>query len=652
MRAEEVRKKYLKFFSAKGGEGHKIIPSASLVPENDPTTLFTGSGMQSLIPYLLGEPHPLGKRLINSQKCFRAEDIDEIGDNRHTTFFEMLGNWSLGDYFKEEQLSWLFEFLTEAVGLDPNRLCVTVFAGDETLGISKDMESVEIWKRLFKESGITAKDVYIGSEKDGHENGMQGGRIFYYDAKKNWWSRSGAPSNMPAGEPGGPDSEVFYDFGAPHNEKFGKECHPNCDCGRFLEIGNSVFMEYKKAADGSFEKLKQKNVDFGGGLERITAASNNDPDVFKIDLLLSIIKKLEELSGLRYDDSKQKSFRVIADHIRGAIFMVTDGVRPSNTERGYFVRRLLRRAVRHADILGIKTGMLSSLVEPFIKNYGDAYPEIAGNKALIEETIEGEEEKFRETLESGLQELIRSMTELKLIETSEEYPKYPNPLEVGKTLFTLYTTRGFPLDLSLDEIDRMRKEKKVFAGLSKAYRESVIAAFNEDFKKHQDISRAATVGKFKGGLADTKEEAIRLHTAHHLLLASLQKVLGSRVKQKGSNITSERLRIDFSHPQKMTPEEIKQVEDMVNWKIKEKLNMVRREMSKEEAEKIGAEMEFGAKYGELVSVYFVEEKDGAPFSKEFCGGHHVKNTGELGHFKITKEEAVSAGIRRIKAVLE
>jgi len=623
MRAEDVRKKYLKFFESRG---HKIIPSASLVPENDPTTLFTGSGMQPLIPYLLGEPHPLGKRLVNSQKCFRAEDIDEIGDNRHTTFFEMLGNWSLGDYFKEEQLSWFFEFLTEAVGLDPNRLYVTVFAGDETLGISKDTESVEIWKRLFKESGITAKDVHIGSEKDGHEKGTQGGRIFYYDAKKNWWSRSGVPANMPAGEPGGPDSEVFYDFGTPHDEKFGKECHPNCDCGRFLEIGNSVFMEYKKVTDGSFEKLKQKNVDFGGGLERITAASNNDPDVFKIDLLSSIVKRLEELSGVPYESGKQKSFRVIADHIRGAIFMVTDGVMPSNTERGYFVRRLLRRAVRHADILGIKTGMLSSLVEPLIKNYGDAYPEIVDNKALIEETIKGEESKFRETLEKGLKEF-------------QVIASAAHEAILSKDAFNLYQTYGFPLEMTID----LAKER----GL-----EVDAEGFKKEFAKHQDVSRTATTGRFKGGLADTKEETIRLHTAHHLLLASLQKVLGSHVKQKGSNITSERLRIDFSYQQKMTPAEIKQVEDMVNGKIKEELNMVRREMSKEEAEKIGAEMEFGVKYGELVSVYFVEERDGTPFSKEFCGGPHVKNTGELGHFKIIKEEAVSAGIRRIKAILE
>lgn len=623
MKGEEVRRKYLKFFESRD---HKIIPSASLTPRNDPTTLFTGSGMQPLISYLLGESYPLGKRLVNSQKSFRAEDIDEIGDNRHTTFFEMLGNWSLGDYFKEEQLPWLFEFLTEVIGLDPNRLYVTVFAGDETLGILKDTESVEIWKRLFKESGIKAKDVHIGSESDGYKKGMQSGRIFYYNAKKNWWSRSGMPENMPVGEPGGPDSEIFYDFGTPHNKEFGEECHPNCDCGRFLEIGNSVFMEYKKTVNGSFEKLKQKNVDFGGGLERITAASNNGPDIYKIDLLASIIKKLEELSGLKYNNSNEKSFRVIADHIRGAVFMIADGIRPSNTERGYFVRRLIRRAVRHADILGVKVGMLSSLVEPLVKNYGDIYEEIIINKALIEETMKREEEKFRETLGKGLKEF-------------EKIILATHKTILSKDVFDLYQTYGFPLEMTVE----LAKEK----GL-----EVDVEGFKKEFAKHQEVSRVGSGKKFKGGLADTKEKTIRLHTAHHLLLAALQKILEHNVKQKGSNITSERLRIDFAYPKKMTLEEISAVEDLVNEKIKEGLNMVRKEMPKEEAEQIGAEMEFGAKYGDKVAVYFIQGESGEIFSKEFCGGPHVKNTSELGKFKILKEEAVSQGVRRIKAILE
>jgi len=362
MNSNEIREKYLNFFKEKG---HSIIPSASLVPENDPTTLFVGSGMQPLIPYLLGQPHAMGSRLVNSQKCFRAEDIEEVGDNRHTTFFEMLGNWSLGDYFKEEQLPWFFSFLTDELGLDPQKLYVTVFSGDQENNIQKDEESIAIWKQLFKEKGIEAKAVDFGEEERRYELGMQGGRIFAYGIKKNWWSRSGVPLHMPSGEPGGPDSEVFYDFGTSHDTRYGKNCHPNCDCGRFLEIGNSVFMEYKKKEDGSFEKLRQRNVDFGGGLERITAAKNNEPDVFKGNLLFPLIQKTAELSQKSYEEHVN-SFRVIADHVRGAAFMIGDGVAPSNTERGYIVRRLLRRAVRHADLIGMARWEISgiTLIEP------------------------------------------------------------------------------------------------------------------------------------------------------------------------------------------------------------------------------------------------------------------------------------------------
>src|SRR3989344_1499547 len=354
MSSEDIRKKFLAFFKEKG---HVIMPSSSLVPEKDPTTLFTGSGMQPLVPYLLGEPHPQGRRLADSQKCFRAEDIEEIGDNRHTTFFEMLGNWSLGDYFKEEQLAWFFEFLTGEIGLDPECLYVTVFSGDPRNQIPKDNESIEIWKKLFAKNGINAKDVELVTVDGGYELGMQDGRIFAYNAKKNWWSRAGTPEVMPVGEPGGPDSEVFYEFTeVEHDPKFGKFCHPNCDCGRFLEIGNSVFIEYKKKENGSFEKLAQKNVDFGGGLERITAAELRSADIFKVDLLWAIVVKIEEISGSKYEGENKKSFRIIADNIRGASFMIGDGVTPSNTERGYFVRRLLRRAVRHADILHMPDG--------------------------------------------------------------------------------------------------------------------------------------------------------------------------------------------------------------------------------------------------------------------------------------------------------
>ena len=604
MGANEIREKYLNFFKERG---HSIIPSSSLVPENDPTTLFVGSGMQPLIPYLLGVKHPMGSRLVNSQKSFRADDIEEVGDNRHTTFFEMLGNWSLGDYFKEEQLSWFFSFLTDEMGLDPQKLYVTVFSGDTENNIPKDEESIAILKRLFQEKGIEAKE---------------GERIFAYGVEKNWWSRSGIPSNMPVGEPGGPDSEVFYDFGTPHDIRYGEKCHPNCDCGRFLEIGNSVFMEYKKKDDGSFEKLKQRNVDFGGGLERITAAVNNEPDVFKGDLLFPLIQKAAELSGRSYE-KHVNSFRVIADHVRGAAFMIGDGVIPSNTERGYIVRRLLRRAVRHADLIGMEEGNLALFVDPLLAAYQKVYPEVAERREEIVQHIQEEEKRFRITLQNGL----------------KEFEKLSGNNISGKEAFDLYQTYGFPLDVTLE----LAREKGVTVDTT---------SFEQEFLKHQEVSRTAAAGRFKGGLADTSYETTKLHTTNHLLLAALRKVLGQNVHQRGSNITAERIRLDFSHGQKMTPEEIQQVEDLTNEKIQEGLDMVRKEMSKEEAVKLGAEMEFGIKYGDVVSVYVAQDKKGNVFSKEFCGGPHVKSTSELGKFRVVKEEAVSAGVRRIRAVLE
>jgi len=604
MGSNEIRSKYLDFFKERG---HSVISSASLVPENDPTTLFVGSGMQPLLVYLLGQKHPMGSRLVNSQKSFRAEDIEEVGDNRHTTFFEMLGNWSLGDYFKEEQLPWLFSFLTDELGLPPEKLYVTVFSGDQENSIPKDEESIVIWKRLFKEKGIEAEE---------------GTRIFSYGAKKNWWSRAGVPSTMPPGEPGGPDSEVFFDFGTLHNESFGKKCHPNCDCGRFMEIGNSVFMEYKKKEDGSFEKLKQRNVDFGGGLERITAAVNEDADVFKIDTLSAVIAKLEELSAKKYEENLT-SFRVVADHIRGAAFMIGDGVLPSNTERGYIVRRLVRRAVRHADIIGTKRGALALLAEPLIAAYQGAYQELESQKEEIKKNIQEEEERFRATLQKGL----------------KEFEKISTRDITGKEAFNLYQTYGFPLDITLE----LAKEKGV--GID-------TKGFAQEFERHQEISRSAVAGRFKGGLADASYETTKLHTANHLLLAALGEVLGDHVHQRGSNITAERIRLDFSHLKKVAPEQVQEVEDLVNAKIQEGLDMIREEMSKEEAMKLGAEMEFGVKYGDVVSVYFARDKEGNAFSKEFCGGPHVNNTLELGKFKITKEEAVSSGVRRIRAVLE
>lgn len=619
MNSNEIREKYLNFFKERV---HNIIPSSSLVPENDPTTLFVGSGMQPLIPYLLGQKHPMGSRLVNSQKSFRADDIEEIGDNRHTTFFEMLGNWSLGDYFKEEQLSWIFSFLVDELGLPPENLYMTVFLGDKENNIPKDEESIGILKRLFQEKGIEAKDIELGSEEVGYEKGMQGGRIFAYGSKKNWWSRAGIPSNMPTGEPGGPDSEIFFDFGNPHNEAFGKQCHPNCDCGRFMEIGNSVFMEYKKKEDGSFEKLAQRNVDFGGGLERITAAVNKDADVFKINTLFAVITKIEELSSKKYEDNIT-SFRVVADHIRGAAFMIGDSVLPSNTERGYFVRRLVRRSVRHADIIEMKEGALALLVEPLIAAYEGSYLELEDQKEEIKKNIQEEEERFRLTLKKGL----------------KEFEKISSRNITGKEAFDLYQTYGFPLDITLE----LAKEKGVLVDT---------ISFQEEFAAHQEISRTAAAGKFKGGLADASYATTKLHTANHLLLAALREVLGDHVHQRGSNITQERIRLDFSHPQKVTPEQVQEVENLVNVKIQKNLEMVKEEMTKEEAVKLGAEMEFGIKYGDIVSVYVLKDEKGNAFSKEFCGGPHVQNTSELSQFEIIKEEAVSTGIRRIRAVLK
>jgi len=619
MSSNEIREKYLNFFKERV---HNIIPSSSLVPENDPTTLFVGSGMQPLIPYLLGQKHPMGSRLVNSQKSFRADDIEEIGDNRHTTFFEMLGNWSLGDYFKEEQLSWIFSFLVDELGLPPENLYMTVFLGDKENNIPKDEESIGILKRLFQEKGIEAKDIELGSEEVGYAKGMQGGRIFAYGSKKNWWSRAGIPSNMPTGEPGGPDSEIFFDFGTPHNEAFGKQCHPNCDCGRFMEIGNSVFMEYKKKEDGSFEKLAQRNVDFGGGLERITAAVNKDADVFKINTLFAVITKIEELSSKKYEDNIT-SFRIVADHIRGAAFMIGDSVLPSNTERGYFVRRLVRRAVRHADIIEMKEGALALLVEPLIAAYEGSYLELEDQKEEIKKNIQEEEERFRLTLKKGL----------------KEFEKISSRNITGKEAFDLYQTYGFPLDITLE----LAKEKGVLVDTIN---------FQEEFVAHQEISRTAAAGRFKGGLADASYATTKLHTANHLLLAALREVLGDHVHQRGSNITQERIRLDFSQPQKVTPEQLQEVENLVNVKIQENLEMVKEEMTKEEAVKLGAEMEFGIKYGDTVSVYVLKDAKGNAFSKEFCGGPHAENTSELSQFEIIKEEAVSTGVRRIRAVLK
>jgi len=624
MTAQELREKYLSFFESKG---HKRIPSASLIPENDPTTLFTGSGMQPMVPYLLGMEHPEGVRITDSQKCFRTQDIEEAGDNRHTTFFEMLGNWSLGDYFKQEQIPWMFEFLINHVGLDPQKLFVTVFRGNEIIGVKRDEESVRLWQEQFVNSGIEAKVVDF-SERDG----MQGGRIFYYDEKKNWWSRSGIPQNMPEGEPGGPDSEMFWDFGEErgiHEQSKWKDtpCHVNCDCGRFLEIGNNVFMQYKKVA-GAFEPLPKNNVDFGGGLERLVSASIDDPDMFNIDVFIGARENLEKLTGKIYgkDEKETFAFRVILDHLRAATFLISDQVVPSNKDQGYFTRRLIRRAIRFGRKLGLHEMFTGAVAKVFIEVYQEAYPLLKLMEERIISELVSEETKFSRTLEKGEREV-------------EKIFERKGALS-GEDAFILYSTYGFPLELT-EEI------------ASEHGQQVDRDVFEAEFKKHQDLSRAGAEQKFTGGLADHSEESKRLHTATHLLHQALRTVLGDHVAQKGSNITQERLRFDFSHEAKMTPGEISRVEEIVNDVIKKDLPIHFEVLDFEEAKRRGAIGLFEDKYAELggkVKVYFVGH-GGEEFSKEVCGGPHVDHTGELGSFKVSKEEASSAGIRRIKAVL-
>lgn len=628
MTAQEIRNSYLNFFK---NQKHQVIPRALLVPYNDPTTLFTGSGMQPLIPYLLGEPHQEGNRLVNSQTCLRAQDIEEVGDNRHTTFFEMLGNWSLGDYFKAEQLPWFFDFLTDVVGLDPNKLYVTCFMGDEKNNIPRDTESAAIWKELFDKKGIKAKEVEIGSEEDGYEKGMQDGRIFYYDAGKNWWCRAGKIDQMPTGEPGGPDSEVFYEFDfIAHDPRWGKNCHPNCDCGRFMEIGNSVFMEYVKR-DKGFEKLPKQNVDFGGGLERIAAAQLNSPDVFKISLLWPTIESLEKLSGKKYD-SHTESMRVIADHLRAATFLAVDGVTPSNKEQGYVMRRLVRRAIRFAFDLGIEQNFLEQVVPVITELYKSDFPEVAENNEKVIEVLIREEKIFRQTLRAGVKQLNK-LSEGGL---------------TGEEVFKLYDTFGFPVELSLESAAMQGIE------VDKDWQKE----FDAKMEEQRSRSKTAAKGTFKGGLGGQTMQHKKYHTATHLMYQALRDVLGDHVIQRGSNITEERLRFDFSHPEKVTPEQLKQVEDIVNEQIAKDLKVSWAEYPTAEATgPLGALGQFGDRYGETVKVYkMIADGADKPFSFEICGGPHVDHTLQLVEdgkkFKIVKEEASSAGIRRIKAVLQ
>lgn len=619
MTVAQIRAKFLEFFKEKG---HAIIPSASLLPENDPTVLFTTAGMHPLVPYLQGQSHPMGKRLADSQKCLRTDDIEEVGDNRHLTFFEMLGNWSLGDYFKQEAISWSFEFLTDPkwLGIDPTRLYVTVFEGDADA--PRDEESIGIWQARFETVGVSAE---VGvALQDEPSNGKTGPRVYAYPKKKNWWGPAGLTG------PCGPDTEIFFDTGRPHDVTFSEICHPNCDCGRFVEIWNNVFMQYDKLEDGSFVPLAQQNVDTGMGLERIAAMLQSRATVFETEIFQGIFSEITSLSGATYgsDEMIDRSFRIIADHLRAATFVIGDprGVAPSNVGQGYIVRRLVRRAIREGRRLGIKEPFADKIARVVIGEFGAHYTELEQNSEHIVAELKKEEEKFGNTLEKGMRELEKMASKGEI---------------TGEQAFVLFSSYGFPLELT----EEILKEK----GMS-VDRE----VFKAEFKKHQDLSRTASAGAFKGGLADHSEETTRLHTATHLLHQALRTVLGDHVVQKGSNITAERLRFDFPNPEKMTPEQIKQTEDLVNDAIKRDLPIHFEELTTDEAKTRGAIGLFDDKYAQLggkIKVYFVGSDEKGFFSKEICGGPHVTHTGELGSFKIQKEEAVSAGVRRIKATV-
>jgi Alanyl-tRNA synthetase len=626
MNAQEIRKAYLEFCQK---NGHEVIERASLILKDDPTTLFTGSGMQPLLPYLLGEKHPKGVRLTDSQTCLRAQDIDDVGDNRHTTFFEMLGNWSLGDYFKEQQIRQFFEFLTDVVGLDPSKIYVSCFIGNEKYNIPRDDESAEIWRKVFAEKGIDAKIVELDTAENGDKLGLQGGRIFFYNDKENWWSRGGGLDLTPIGDPCGPDSEVFYDFGEEnHDASFG-EAHPASDSGRFMEIGNQVFMQYRRMEDGSFEPLEKKNVDFGGGLERIAAAKINNPDVFQISLMKPIIEKLEEISGKKYDENKV-SMRVIADHLRSATFLAVDGCIPSNKEQGYVMRKFIRRAMAKAFDLGVEDNFVEQIVPVTVGIYAPDYKEVALKSDEIIAVMVKEEKAFRQTLRKGLREL----------------EKFSQDGLTGAELFQLYDTFGFPLELSTEEAIRRK------IPLSKNWREE----FDTKMKEQRERSQTASKGKFKGGLEGQTLEHRKLHTATHLMNAALHDMFEGQIAQKGSNINTERLRFDFTFDRKLTDEEKQQIEDTVNDQISKGLEVSWAEYPTDyalnELKAIGV---FGDKYGETVKVYTMKAEGEKPFSVEICGGPHVDNTRELAEggkkFKIVKEQSSSAGVRRIKAIL-
>lgn len=584
MKAIDIRTKYLKYFER---HGHKIIPSSPLIPENDPSVLFTTAGMQPLVPYLLGEKHPEGNRIVDYQKCLRTNDIDEVGDNRHLTFFEMLGNWSLGDYFKKESIQMSFEFLTKELGIPVEKLSVTCFAGDE------DAPRDEFTAKCWKEVGIPNE------------------RIYFYGKDDNWWI---------AGEEGpcGPDTEMFYDTGKP---ACSENCQPSCDCGKYVEIWNNVFMEYFKSKDGTYTKLKQQNVDTGLGLERMTMLLQGKETPFDTEIFAPVMERLKELSKVDIIESR----RIVAEHLRASMMIIADGGRPSNIDRGYVLRKLIRRMARHLNKMQIELSELGNLIDLDINILKELYPELEQNKETIKHIIIEEKDKFMKTLTHGEKEFEKA------IEKARQENK--NVID-GQTIFKLYETYGFPPEITAD----LAKEQGFKIDNSE---------FEKLFKEHQEKSRMGSEQKFKGGLSEQNEKTIAYHTATHLLHKALQIVLGEHATQKGSNITTERLRFDFSHPEKMTKEQLQQVEDIVNEQIKRDLTVTCEEMTVEEAKKAGAMGLFENKYGDKVKVYTIGD-----FSKEICGGPHVTHTGELGHFKIKKEESSSAGVRRIKAVLE
>jgi len=640
MTTQEIRQKYLDFFRERG---HAVIPRALLVPQNDRSTLFTGSGMQPMIPYLLGEPHQDGKRLCNSQVCLRAQDIDDIGDDKHTTSFEMLGNWSLGDYYKTEQIKWISEFLFDVVGLDPSRVYISCYIGNEKYNIPRDDVAIELWKKEFAKRDIDAKVVELGSAADGDRLGMQAGRIFLYDGKENWWSRNGNEDGTLIGDPCGPDSEMFYDFGEQYHDeaKWGKS-HPASDSPRFFEIGNNVFMGYRKTENG-FEELAQPNIDHGSGLERIAAASIDNPDIYMISLLKPVITKLEEISGKKYE-SHTESMRVIADHLRGATFLAVDGVVPSNKEQGYVMRRLMRRAMVKAFDLGIEQNFVEEIVPVIADLYIDDFSEVRAKRDEVIAVLVKEEKAFRQTLRKGLKELT------KMSDNTTNKNSAGNKVLTGEEVFTLYDTYGYPPELTSEVVAQIL----TITDLSDNWKSEFDAKMNEQ----KDRSRTATKGDFKGGLGGQTLQHKKYHTATHLMYQALRMTLGDQVVQRGSNITEDRLRFDFSHDDKLTPEQVATVENIVNEQIDNDLMIFWKEYPTQRALDMGALGAFGDRYGDTVKIYQMGEGtslDDGRFSFEICGGPHVDHTGVLAEdgkrFKIVKEESSSAGIRRIKAVL-